>query len=28
LVFDYLLHAGVVARSNAIELMRAAGLKI
>jgi hypothetical protein len=28
LVFDYVLYPGVVTRSNAIELMRAAGLKI
>jgi DNA mismatch repair ATPase MutS len=28
LAFDYRLHTGVVSRSNAIELMRAAGLKI
>jgi hypothetical protein len=28
LVFDYVLHNGVVTRSNAIDLMRAAGLKI
>jgi DNA mismatch repair ATPase MutS len=28
LVFDYLLHSGVVTRSNAIDLMRAAGLRI
>jgi DNA mismatch repair ATPase MutS len=28
LVFDYLLHDGVVTRSNALELMRAVGLPV